>query len=644
MTERRYEYEVTADVAQFRRAMADAERSASTASREITSEFSRMGTGVTNALSGLRGVLAGAFSIGAVTQFGRAIAASTLEAERSTALLNATLRSTGFAAGQSRDDIEALVADLSKLSGFDDDPIREGATSLLRFRDVAGDTFREAARLAVDLAVATGTSVPDAFVRVGKALQDPQSGMRGLREVGVKLTEGQEELAVKLRETGDAAGSQRIVLDQLQAAVGGAGATAGGGLTGATRSLANAWDDLLKNLGQTDAIGGNAKRTLEGLSRGVSMINRVLAEPASGLSATISAGAPAKGKVGELSEAEALALQKAGGPGVRIAEPKPADKKADAEAKRAREKAARDAEALAEAVAQGSERQGRAGAQVIFDQLNEITKARRELQDEIEKGIQSSAEFGQSLAAENRSRVAELVGETKEGRTQAVYNDLRLLNEAFDAGQISAKQLGDTYGVLRERLTEIDGGAKQAASALKPFADDVQTRLREIEGAVRGFGNRFTDSIVESMKRGRFEANKILSALAEDFARLAVQRSITAPLFNALAGSLGGLFGGRSAPAASGTYYGARAMGGPVYGGSGGGWFTVGERGVAESLYVPPGGSGMVVPGGAGAPVVNQTFNIAAGTDAGAVFRAASLGSAMAMSTMARNQRIGAYG
>ena len=110
----------------------------------IADKISRQFGGLESVFTRLSGVLAGAFSVTAAINFGRAISQSVIEAERSAAQLNATLRATGYAAGRSREQLEGLINDLSAGTVFDDDPIREGIATLLRFRGVAREVFDDA--------------------------------------------------------------------------------------------------------------------------------------------------------------------------------------------------------------------------------------------------------------------------------------------------------------------------------------------------------------------------------------------------------------------------------------------------------------------------------------------------------------------
>lgn len=643
MNDKRYEYEITADVAQFRRAMDDAAQSSRDSARQVGDAFRNASGGIaplTSALGGLKSVLAGAFSVGAVVQFGRSVAASTLEAEQSTALLNATLRATGYAAGLSAGDIEGLVSELQKVSQFDDDPLRQGVTALLRFREISGETFKDASRLAVDLAVATGKDLPESFTAIGKALQDPIAGTKGLRDAGFKLSEGQLELAKTLRDTNDVMGSQKIVLDELASSIGGVGATASQGLTGATRSLANAWDDLLKNIGRLPAVAGSTRSTLDALTLSIAALNRMVATPDSPLKGGIAVpGVPtAAAKIGQLSEADALALQNAGGRRVTIAEPKPRDKEAEAVAKRL----ASERKRLADEAYREQLAFNKAASDDEIRNLERVADERQRIEDDANeeriKALQAAPLEAERQAKERADRLSGLLGDTKTGQRAKLAEDLALLNAAFDKGAISAQQLDEAYANLRERANDIDG--------LKKIADDADKQseaFRQLESAIKGWGNAFNEELVQGLKSGQLEFSRLIDMIITDIARLVVYRNITQPLFSAL----GGMFPGSGTPPGGGSspsgtpfgynFGGQRAAGGDVLGGS---WYLVGERG-PEKLYVPPGSSGSIVPGGRSGAVIQQTVYVDARSDIGSVRAAVYEAAQLAQSESARNDRRG---
>jgi len=298
----------------------------------------------------------------------------------------------------------------------------------------------------------------------------------------------------------------------------------------------------------------------------------------------------------------------------------------------------------------GTQRIANLGAQMVLDQLNDLEKqarrimaeaeqARKETEAEIERGIQVGPIEAERQMLAAQQRLKSLMGQTKSGQRNAVYEDLKILNEAFDNSKLSADELGEAYVVLRERLEQIDKGVKDTTPGFKIFADDAITQMREIENAIRRVGSTVTEELVAAFQKGRLDVSKIISAILTDLARLQIQRSITTPLFNAL----GGLFGAGgtkgSTPTPAGTPFAnplpGRAIGGPVAANAA---YVVGERG--REIFIPN-TAGRIVPnaGGGGSTIV---LNINTPTD-GAVIRAAVLqGAALAQSQIARAGRIGA--
>lgn len=207
----------------------------------IKTAYSTLGTvgaavGVTLGISALANVVS-------------TLAAKTIDGERSLNQLNATLRATGSAAGLTARELEDLGDEIQGSTIFDDDAIRKAETALLRFRTVQGDVFRDAIRLAPDLAAALSTDLPSAATALGKALTDPEGGMKALKSAGIALSEQQKDLAARFIESGNKAAAQKIVLDELRKSIGGSAAADSAGLYGSTQRLARAWDDLQKTMG-----------------------------------------------------------------------------------------------------------------------------------------------------------------------------------------------------------------------------------------------------------------------------------------------------------------------------------------------------------------------------------------------------------
>lgn len=640
MTNRRYEYEVTADDSGFKSAMDRVGREAQNAGRDVERSFSRAERqfqSLEGVAANLRTVFAGALSVGAVVQFGRAIAREALDAEREVGLLNATLRSTGFAAGLSVKDVQALANELSRVSSLDSGDILQGTTALLRFREISGDTFREASRLAVDLSVATGRDLPAAFTAVGRALQDPVNGIRGLREVGVQLSEGQAELAGKLLETGRTADAQRLILDELTKSVGGAAGVGGTGLTGATNNLSNAWKDLLQNIGQTATVSGAAKGSLDGLTRGLNFANRLLAQQENPLGGSINVpGVTPPATIGRLSESEALALQNLPGPRTKIGEPKAADPKAAAEAKRraAEERARREAE-FQEAL-----RFGKALSDAEIRQLeaaaDDKVRVEQELAKDRERILQEGPAAAEKQQKEYEQRINALLGGSRGGQQNALLKDISLVNKAFDEGRISAEQLDSVYASLRRRAEDID---REGSKAFDNMGDAGVKALQRLQFAVEGWGRQFTETLATAIESGKLQFSDLVRSVLRDLLRLQIQRSITEPLFGALSGALGSRVPTASA---AGTPFGmsfggSRDSGGPGVPGTA---YLIGTGAQPEAFV--PSTSGTFVPRAkfGGTTIINNNY-IDSRSDITSVRQAILSASSLSQAEMARANRRG---
>lgn len=176
--------------------------------------------------------------------------ASASDSQNVQAQLGAVLRSTGEAAGFSAGEINDLSASLQGVTAFSDEAIGSVQNVLLTFTQIKGDNFREAVGAILDLSTAMGQDLQSSAVQVGKALNDPVQGISALQRVGVSFSADQERVIQRMVQTGDAAGAQRMILQELAREFGGSAAAATDTFTGHMAQLRNELDAT------KEAVGG----------------------------------------------------------------------------------------------------------------------------------------------------------------------------------------------------------------------------------------------------------------------------------------------------------------------------------------------------------------------------------------------------
>lgn len=190
---------------------------------------------------------AGSFAVlAAVGAFERMIR-ETIEAQRVQAQLAAVLKSTGGAAGQTIDDLNAMSAALQRTTAYSDDAVGSAQALLLTFTNIKGSQiFEQTTKAVLDMAQAMGTDLKSQAIQVGKALNDPIQGLGALSRVGVQFSESQKEVIKHMVETNHVADAQALILKELEKEFGGSAEAARGTLGGALQGLKNAFGDLFE--------------------------------------------------------------------------------------------------------------------------------------------------------------------------------------------------------------------------------------------------------------------------------------------------------------------------------------------------------------------------------------------------------------
>ena len=191
---------------------------------------------------------------GVVSFFGDSVKLQ-LEEQRLQAQTAAAIKSTGAAAGVSAEHIKDLAQSLQDTTATSDTTIQEMGNLLLTFtqiRNEAGkgnDVFDQTVKIANDMSVALGQDAKSSAIQLGKALNDPITGLTALRRVGVSFTTQQVEQIKAMQQSGDLMGAQKLILAELTKEFGGSAKAFGESGPGALQKWQNALQDAQKEIG-----------------------------------------------------------------------------------------------------------------------------------------------------------------------------------------------------------------------------------------------------------------------------------------------------------------------------------------------------------------------------------------------------------
>jgi len=173
------------------------------------------------------------------------------EQEKAEAKLNAVIKSTGGAAGLTATELKKMASNLQAVTTFGDETIIGAQSLLLTFTKIGEEVFPQATETILNMAVAMGTDLKSTTVQLGKALNDPITGISALSRVGVQLTDTQKEQIKSFTELGDIASAQKVILGELETQFGGLARTTADTMSGALDQMKNALGDVAENIGES---------------------------------------------------------------------------------------------------------------------------------------------------------------------------------------------------------------------------------------------------------------------------------------------------------------------------------------------------------------------------------------------------------
>lgn len=169
---------------------------------------------------------------------------------RAEAKVQQALKSTRGVSQLNFDQLTKFASELQGKTIFGDEEILDKSTAqLLTFTNIAGENFKRAQTVALDLATVLNGDLQGASIQLGKALNDPVKSLSALRKSGIQFTNEQEAVIKKLASTGQMAKAQSLMLDELERQYGGQAEAAAKVGAGSLKQLKNSWGDFMEQIG-----------------------------------------------------------------------------------------------------------------------------------------------------------------------------------------------------------------------------------------------------------------------------------------------------------------------------------------------------------------------------------------------------------
>lgn len=196
---------------------------------------------------------------------------NTMQAEQAVAQLDAILKSTGEAAGYTRDQLISMAAEFQKSSTFGSNEIIEAQTRLLSYSGILGENIPRAMQSVMDQATRLNMSLSQSAETIGRALESPAKAAAALAQQGFGAAFTKEVRATidALVAAGREADAQIMILEILEESYGGAAEAARNTFGGALSSLKHTINDVL--------TGGSGD--LDSLTQAVNDLNEALNSP-----------------------------------------------------------------------------------------------------------------------------------------------------------------------------------------------------------------------------------------------------------------------------------------------------------------------------------------------------------------------------
>ncbi len=177
--------------------------------------------------------------------------------------------------------------------------------------------------------------------------------------------------------------------------------------------------------------------------------------------------------------------------------------------------------------------------------LSELRSVEEQIKTLRETGAISELKSLQKLATarqESGLQLATLASQARELADAAPGNEK--LADAFTKIEEAARQAADGASLLALRVKEMSDPEAGFAKGLRSVAEEAEQIGKQMESATTRAFNGMTDALVNFVMTGKLDFRTLANSIISDLIRIQIQRAITLPLANAMAGVFGFASGG----------------------------------------------------------------------------------------------------
>lgn len=186
-----------------------------------------------------------------------------IESENAAVQLDAAWQATGRTAGVTRQQLDEYAESIAKVTTHSADEVKQAEAMLLTFTKVRGEGFERTLKAATELSARLGTDLVSATRMLGRAIQEPETGMQSLQRAGIQLGDSQKVLIQEFINSGESAKAQDVILRAIESTFHGTSAAAKDTLGGALKDLKKNFADLFSGTREGSA---EAKKAIQGLA------------------------------------------------------------------------------------------------------------------------------------------------------------------------------------------------------------------------------------------------------------------------------------------------------------------------------------------------------------------------------------------